>query len=173
MTAHDSGTGTAALPEDSRMHRAIADAIDRIIADPEHRPDLTQLADAAGLSPWHFQRTFAARVGVTPKQFGQLAVLGEARRLLAEGRASLLDTALELGLSGPSRLHDLFVTTEAMTPGAYRSGAAGLEIRWGLHDSPFGRALVALTDRGLCWLGFRTEAGDDALVAEFLGENVS
>ncbi|MES2666756.1 MAG: bifunctional helix-turn-helix domain-containing protein/methylated-DNA--[protein]-cysteine S-methyltransferase [Pseudomonadota bacterium] len=122
---------------------------------------LDDLAARMGMSTAHFQRTFSQWVGVSPKKYQQYLTLDHARRLLAD-RFTVLDTALETGLSGSGRLHDLFLTWEAMSPGDYARGGAGLTILWGWFDSPFGPALVMGTAKGICGLGFlgeMTEAG--------------
>lgn len=129
-------------------------AIERLARDWQTPPDLDDLAAEAGLSPAHFQKLFKRRAGVSPKRFAQFVTLGHARRLLREEGGGLLDTSLDLGLSGPSRLHDLFVVAEACTPGEYKAAGAGMTIRWGLHETAMGRALLAATPRGLCWLSF-------------------
>lgn len=156
--------------QDLRSHyAAIAAAIDRIVDGYQDQPSLEDMAAAANMSPFHFQRVFKRWAGISPKRFAQFVTLGHAKRLLDED-GSVLDTALEVGLSGPSRLHDLFVACEAMTPGDYKAGAASLTVRWGLHDSPFGRALMAATPRGLCWLSFVTDGDERAAVATFREE---
>lgn len=130
-------------------------------------PSLTLEALAArmGVSAAHFQRVFSAWVGVSPKRYQQYLVLDHARDLLAR-RFTLLETALETGLSGPSRLHDLFLTWEAMTPGDVARGGAGLAIDWGWFDSPFGAAIVMGTEKGICGLGFAAEMGEAAAFAD-------
>ena len=119
---------------------------------------LEDLAARMGLSPAHFQRTFTAWVGISPKRYQQYLTLDHARQMLA-ARHSTLETALEAGLSGTGRLHDLFLRWEAMSPGEFALGGAGLVIRWGWFDSPYGPALVMGTDRGICGLGFAAEMG--------------
>lgn len=121
---------------------------------------LDDLAAQMGMSAAHFQRTFSQWVGVSPKRYQQYLTLDHARRLLAD-RFTVLDTALSTGLSGGGRLHDLFLTWEAMSPGDYAKGAAGLTIYWGYFPSPFGEALVMATDRGICGLAFADEFGRD------------
>lgn len=150
-------------------HAAIDAAIDYLAANVERQPELDDVAAVAGMSPHHFQRTFKRWTGVSPKRFLQYLTLGQAKRLLDQ-RASVLDTAIDLGLSGPSRLHDLFVACEAVTPGEYKRRGDGLEIRFGLHDSPFGRALVAATERGICWLGFVRAGNEAEIVDELTGD---
>jgi AraC family transcriptional regulator of adaptative response/methylated-DNA-[protein]-cysteine methyltransferase len=146
------------------MARAIA-AIDRAGGETL---SLEALAREVGLSPTHFQRVFSTWVGVSPKRFQQYLTLGNARRLLAE-RHSTLDAALDAGLSGSGRLHDLFLRWEAMTPGDYAKGGAGLTILWGWFESPFGPALVMGTDRGICGIGFAEEPGAEAAMADLTG----
>jgi len=114
---------------------------------------LDQIAESVFLSKYHFDRLFKRWAGISPIQFMQFMTLDYTKQKLAESR-SLLDTSLDAGLSGPSRLHDLFVTFEAMTPGEFKKEGAGLEIFHGFCDSPFGDCLLAITERGICHLGF-------------------
>lgn len=139
-------------------YAVIARALDIIDAEG---PGLTleALAGRMAMSPAHFQRVFSSWVGVSPKKYQQYLTLDHARRLLAE-RHTVLDTALEAGLSGTGRLHDLFLTWEAMSPGDYARAGEGLEIAWGWFPSPFGPALVMGTDRGICGMGFAAEKGE-------------
>lgn len=134
----------------------MAQAIAFLTARYRSQPSLDDAAAAVGLSPFHFQRLFTAHVGVSPKAFVGHLTLGHAKRELAQG-TSVLGAALEVGLSGPSRLHDLCLKIEAMTPGEYAKAGAGLVIDVGFATSPFGTAIVAATGKGLCGLGF----GDD------------
>lgn len=159
--------------DDQAENRLVAAAIERLARDWRDAPDLDALAAQAGLSPGHFQRVFKRWAGISPKRFQQFVTLGHARRLLreAERPPGLLDAALDLGLSGPSRLHDLFVTCEAMTPGEYQAGASGLEIRYAFHDCALGRVLMAATARGVCWLSFTGE-GEGAEQAYGVQENL-
>jgi AraC family transcriptional regulator of adaptative response/methylated-DNA-[protein]-cysteine methyltransferase len=129
---------------------------------------LEALADRMGMSAAHFQRVFSAWVGVSPKRYQQYLTLDHARTLLAD-RFTVLDTALSAGLSGPSRLHDLFLTWEAMSPGDYARGAAGLTISWGWFDTPFGPAVVMGTDRGICGMGFAADMGEAAAFEDLQG----
>ena len=126
---------------------------------------LEDLGAQMGMSVAHFQRTFSQWVGVSPKRYQQYLTLDHARRLLA-GRFTMLETAHSTGLSGGGRLHDLFVTWEAMSPGSYAKGAAGVTIRWAHVPSQFGEALVMATDRGICGLGFTEEFGRDWAMAD-------
>lgn len=128
---------------------------------------LEGLAQRMNMSPAHFQRVFSQWVGVSPKRYQQYLTLGHARRLLTE-RHTLLGTALETGLSGTGRLHDLFLTWEAMSPGDYARGGAGLEIRWGWFESPFGPTIVMATDKGICGMGFADEAGAEVALEDLV-----
>ncbi|SFJ09473.1 methylated-DNA--[protein]-cysteine S-methyltransferase [Jannaschia pohangensis] len=140
-------------------------AIDVIDARADAPPSLEELAAQMNLSPAHFQRVFSAWAGVSPKRFQQYLTLGHAKVLLSE-RFTLLETALSTGLSGTGRLHDLFLRWEAMSPGDYARGGAGLTIRHGWLDGPFGEMLVMTTDRGICGLAFAAETGRDAALAD-------
>lgn len=131
------------------------------------QPSLEQLAEAAGLSPGHLQRLFKRWAGVSPKRLLQFLTVEYAKGRLLEGR-SVLDTALDAGLSGPSRLHDLFLAAEAVTPGAWGRGGAGLTLRYGVHGSPFGPVLIARSERGICGLHF---AEDRAMALEAVRED--
>lgn len=131
----------------------IARAIDYLQAHANDQPDLSRVAHHLGLSAPHFQRLFTRWAGVSPKRFLQFLTLADARRRLVETRTTL-DLAAAVGLSGGSRLHDLFVTLDAMSPGEARTGGAGLDIRYGIHDTQFGPALLATTARGICALHF-------------------
>lgn len=129
------------------------------------QPSLETLARAAGMEPTRLQKVFTRWAGLSPKAFLQALTLDHARRLLDQS-ATILDTAYEVGLSGPGRLHDLFVTHEAITPGAYRARGAGLVVRYGFHPSPFGTALVLATDRGLAGLAFAEPGEEQATLAD-------
>jgi len=129
------------------------------------RPSLAELAGELGLSEFHFQRIFSRWAGISPKRFLQFLTKEHARSIL-EGSGSILDAAFDAGLSGPGRLHDLFVACEAVTPGEYRRGGGGLDILYGFHPSPFGRCMIAVTGRGICGLRFvREGAGETGLAA--------
>ncbi|HET9857313.1 MAG TPA: methylated-DNA--[protein]-cysteine S-methyltransferase [Chthoniobacterales bacterium] len=132
------------------------------------QPDLNELAAAAGLSPFHFHRLFSAWAGVTPKDFLQCLTLEHVKQLLLEGN-NVFDAALNAGLSGPGRLHDLCVTLEAASPGEMKNGGAGMQIDYGFAGTPFGEALIAETERGICHLSFIQEEGRDA-VRDLLAE---
>jgi AraC family transcriptional regulator, regulatory protein of adaptative response / methylated-DNA-[protein]-cysteine methyltransferase len=141
----------------------VAAAIRYIDAHSGKQPSLDEVAAAVGLSAYHFHRLFRRWAGITPKRFLQLLTLEAAKRGLDES-GSVLQTAYRAGLSGPGRLHDLFVVLEGVTPGEYRSGGAGVRIDYGQADSPFGTALVGRTERGVCHLSF-PDAAPDADVA--------
>ena len=128
---------------------------------------LDDLARRMDMSPAHFQRVFSAWVGVSPKRYQQYLKLGHAKALLAD-RFTTLETALATGLSGSGRLHDLFIRWEAMSPGEFARGGAGLTIFWGWFESPFGPALVMGTDKGLCGIGFAAETGAQATMADMM-----
>jgi AraC family transcriptional regulator of adaptative response/methylated-DNA-[protein]-cysteine methyltransferase len=138
---------------DAADYEVVRRAIEKISLDYRDQPSLEDLAAAVGETPTGLQKLFTRWAGLSPKAFLQAVTLDHARRLLDQGMP-LLDTALEVGMSGPGRLHDLFVTHEAMSPGHYKSRGAGLTMRWGFHVSPFGAALVMVTDRGLAGLAF-------------------
>ncbi len=147
----------------------IEQAIQYLESNAQRQPELGEVAGAVGLSEFHFQRLFTRWVGISPKRFLQF-VTGEQAKVLLDRSENLLDTTLQVGLSSLGRLHDLFVTTEAVTPGEYKSRGAGVTIRYGLHPTPFGKCLIGLTDRGICHLGFvQTGEGDavDALAADW------
>lgn len=130
-------------------------------ANQQEQPDLATLADIAGLSQSHLHRLFRRWASITPKDFLQCLTVAHARRLLAKNH-SVLDTALEVGLSGPGRLHDLCVHLEAASPGEIKSGGAGWMIRAGFAATHFGRALLADTPRGVCHLAFASPSADSA-----------
>ncbi len=157
------------IPELSQDYRLVEQAIRFIEANAQRQPELDEIANAVGLSESHFQRTFTRWAGISPKRFLQFLTKENAKELLARSE-NLLDTTHQVGLSSLGRLHDLFVATEAVTPGEYKSRGAGLTLRYGIHASPFGPCLVATTERGICHLGFiQTSEGDaiDNLVADW------
>ncbi len=142
-----------------RIERAI-----RFIEDNRlSQPTLGEISAGVGMSPFHLQRVFTAWAGVSPKLFLRYVTFDHAREALLDA-SPVLDAALDVGLSGPGRLHDLFVTLEAATPGEVGAGGRGLEIRYGRHDGVFGRFLVAATGRGVCRVSFEQE-GEDQIEA--------
>ena len=128
----------------------------------KEQPGLDEVAANIGLSEYHFQRLFTRWAGVSPKRFLQFLTKEGAKELLSNSE-NLLDTTHQVGLSSLGRLHDLFVTTEAVTPGEYKTGGEGLTIRYGIHLTPFGKCLIGLTERGICHLGFVTGSEGDAI----------
>ena len=153
--------------QDSYHYGVIARAIRALDGAGGERVALEDLAAKLGMSPAHFQRVFSQWVGVSPKRYQQYLALDHARQLLAE-RFTVLEAAHGAGLSGPGRLHDLFLRWEAMTPGEYARGGAGLTIFWGWFDSPFGAAIVMGTERGLCGMGFAAETGPAAAFEDLI-----
>ncbi|MBX3577615.1 MAG: bifunctional helix-turn-helix domain-containing protein/methylated-DNA--[protein]-cysteine S-methyltransferase [Rhizobiaceae bacterium] len=141
------------ITPDSADYDVVRRVIEKISLDYRDQPSLEALAEAVGETPTGLQKLFTRWAGLSPKGFLQAVTLDHARRLLNAGMP-LLEASLEVGMSGPGRLHDLFVTHEAMSPGDYKSRGAGLTIRYGWHISPFGLALVMATDRGLAGIAF-------------------
>lgn len=153
------------LPQSVFHHDLIAEAIRLLEAEAPNQPSLDEIAGRMGFSPTHFQKMFSEWVGVSPKRYMQYLTLDHAKTLLRD-RFTVLDATMETGLSSPGRLHDLFVRWEAMSPGDYAAGGAGLRISWGWFDGPFGPTIAMGTDRGLCGMGFegmmnREEAYED------------
>lgn len=153
----------------SEDYLRIEQAIQYLENHHKDQPGLEEVAAHIGLSEFHFQRIFTRWAGISPKRFLQFLTKENAKGLLDRSE-NLLDTTLQTGLSSLGRLHDLFVTTEAVTPGEYKSRGAGLTIRYGIHPTPFGKCLIGMTERGICHLGFvQTSEGDaiDALVSDW------
>jgi len=144
-------------------YRRVERAIHFIEGQALRQPSLAEIAEDVGLSEFHFQRLFSRWVGISPKRFLQFLTKEYARRLLEESR-DVLSVTYDAGLSSPGRLHELFVTCEAVTPGEIKMRGEGLTIEYGFHPSPFGRCLLALTDRGICGLSFVQEAPEETLV---------
>ena len=158
--------GPGGLEAEMRDYARIRRALSFLAESRFAQPPLSEVAAEAGLSEAHFQRLFKRWAGLSPKEFLQALTLDHARALLRDS-ASILDAAHEVGLSGPGRLHDLFVAHEAMSPGEYKAGGEGLEITYGFHPSPFGEALVMATPRGLAGLAFcDDESGYEAVLAD-------
>jgi AraC family transcriptional regulator of adaptative response/methylated-DNA-[protein]-cysteine methyltransferase len=160
MNATETDMPATAEPTDYTLVRQ---ALELISTSWHSQPGLDEMARELDVPPVQLTRTFQRWCGLTPKGFLQAVTLDHARRMLADG-LPLLDAAMELGLSGPGRLHDLFVAHEAMSPGEWKAKGAGLDMAFGFHDSPFGRALVMATPRGLCGIGFSDpdKGGDEA-----------
>lgn len=144
-------------------------AIRFIEANRRSQPELADVAAHVGLSEFHLQRLFARWAGISPKRFLQYLTAESARELLRASRP-VLEVAHEVGVSGPGRLHDLAVRVHAMTPGEVARSGAGLDIRYGVHESPFGPCLIAQTARGVCALRFLGDEGADATLAELREE---
>lgn len=141
-------------------YETVRRVIEILTVDYRDQPSLDTIAAQLGQSPTQLQKTFTRWAGLSPKAFLQAVTLDHAKRLLREESLPLLDTALEVGMSGPGRLHDLFVTHEAMSPGEWKAKGGGLVIRYGFHPSPFGLALIMITDRGLAGCAF-ADAGEE------------
>jgi AraC family transcriptional regulator, regulatory protein of adaptative response / methylated-DNA-[protein]-cysteine methyltransferase len=141
----------------------VSRVIHYLVDHVDEQPGLADLAAHVEQSPSHLQRTFQRQVGVSPKRFLQYMTVEHAKSLLSED-ADVLQTSLEVGLSGPGRLHDHFVALEAVTPGEWKDRGSGLEIRYGVADSPFGEVFLASTDRGVCQLAFPRSAPERTLV---------
>ena len=139
-------------------YQLIAEALHWLCQNQKSQPSLDELADHVGLSPHYMRRLFQEWTGVSPKQFLKYLTKVQAMERLRQGK-TVLDTAMSSGLSGPGRLHDLLITTQAMTPGEARKGGLGVDVGYGFGMTPFGEALLAWTDKGLCFLGFCQEAG--------------
>ena len=146
-------------------YSVVRSAIEYLSQNWRDQPSLEEIAGVVGLQPLSLQRLFTRWAGLSPKAFVQALTLDHARALLADS-ASVLDATYEVGLSGPGRLHDLFVAHEAMTPGAYKARGEGITIRWAFHVSPFGAALVMATERGLAGLAFADPGAEQSAFAD-------
>jgi AraC family transcriptional regulator of adaptative response/methylated-DNA-[protein]-cysteine methyltransferase len=135
-------------------YNRIAEAIDYIKTNFKEQPNLDEVAEKVHLSPFHFQRLFSEWAGTSPKKFLQYISVEHAKKLLKENQATLFETAFETGLSGTSRLHDLFISIEGMTPAEYKNGGKSLTINYNFAESPFGNIIVASTQKGVCYMAF-------------------
>ncbi|WP_061285869.1 bifunctional helix-turn-helix domain-containing protein/methylated-DNA--[protein]-cysteine S-methyltransferase [Leptospira interrogans] len=135
-------------------YQKIAEAIQFIQKNAISQPELDEVAKSVNLSPFHFQRLFTEWAGVSPKQFLQYITLQNAKSILSKPQTTLFDAAFEAGLSGTSRLHDLFVKIEGMTPGEFKNGGENIKIRYSFQRSVFGNYLIASTEKGICNLFF-------------------
>jgi AraC family transcriptional regulator, regulatory protein of adaptative response / methylated-DNA-[protein]-cysteine methyltransferase len=144
-------------------YKRIAEAIEYLKVNFKEQPNLNDVAKKVHLSPFHFQRLFTDWAGVSPKKFLQYISVEHAKNILQDKRATLLDVACETGLSGTSRLHDLFITIEGMTPSEYKNGGENLAINYSYARSPFGNLIVASTPKGLCYMAF-SESEKEALM---------
>jgi AraC family transcriptional regulator, regulatory protein of adaptative response / methylated-DNA-[protein]-cysteine methyltransferase len=140
-------------PARINYHR-IATAINYIKEHFKEQPNLDEVAEKVHLSPFHFQRLFSEWAGTSPKKFLQFVSIEHAKKLLKQNQASLAETAAEIGLSGTSRLHDLFINIEGMTPAEYKNGGKNLLINYSFNESQFGSIIVASTSKGICFMAF-------------------
>lgn len=146
--------------QDNINYLRIAEAIGYIRQNFKTQPTLDEVAERVNLSPFHFQRLFTDWAGVSPKKFLQYISVEYAKSVLKEKQLTLFDAAYETGLSGTSRLHDLFINIEGMTPGEYKNGGENLTINYSFAESPFGNILVASTTKGICHIAFAENEED-------------
>lgn len=156
------------LDTQARLYDRIADAIGYIAEHRLDQPELDDVARHVGMSAHHLQRTFTEWAGISPKKFLKALTLEDAK-LRLRASSSVLDTAFDAGLSGPGRLHDLFVSTDAVTPGEYKSRGDGMTFRYGFHPSPFGECLIVANQRGLTGISFIVDGRDAALAEQQIG----
>jgi AraC family transcriptional regulator of adaptative response/methylated-DNA-[protein]-cysteine methyltransferase len=148
-------------------YQVVEQAIHFLEANFRRQPSLDEMAASVHLSKYHFQKLFKRWAGISPTQFLHFLTLEYAKETLRQSR-SVLDAALESGLSSPGRLHDLFVTFEAITPGQYKQRGAGLQVAYGFHETPFGRCLLATTARGICALYFVPDGDGKSTLEELM-----
>jgi len=165
MLSPDRVTNSAQLVAAAADYEVVRRAIGHIRGHWREQPEIETIAEAAGVTPTELHHLFRRWAGLTPKAFLQALTLDGARQLLRDS-ASVLDATYEVGLSGPGRLHDLFVTHEAMSPGEWKSGGEGLTMHYGFHPSPFGIALVMATERGLAGLALADPGKERAALAD-------
>jgi len=142
------------MTQEQTNFNRIAEAIEFIHSNYKTQPQLDEVAGRIALSPYHFQRMFTDWAGVSPKKFLEYITIANARKMLKDEGATLFEAAIETGLSGSSRLHDLFINIEGMTPGEYKNGGENLSIHYSFAESPFGQVLVASTGKGICHIAF-------------------
>jgi AraC family transcriptional regulator of adaptative response/methylated-DNA-[protein]-cysteine methyltransferase len=159
---------TSNLIQLSEDYNRVERAIEYIQNNANRQPNLKEVAESVNLSEYHFQRLFTRWAGISPKRFLQFLTKENAKALLRQ--SSLLDATYSAGLSSPSRLHDLFVQCEAVTPGEYKLHGAGMRIKYGFHPTPYGECLLASTDRGICFLAFVTNEGRGAALQAMKAE---
>jgi AraC family transcriptional regulator, regulatory protein of adaptative response / methylated-DNA-[protein]-cysteine methyltransferase len=152
---------TVPLTQASMDYERIAKAIAYLQANYLEQPGLETVARAVHMSEFHFQRVFSRWAGISPKRVLQFLTVEHAKRELAESKP-VLDATLDSGLSSPGRLHDLFVSVEAVTPGEFKTRGEGIGISYGFHPTPFGKCLIGLTGRGICWLSFHEKSTSGA-----------
>jgi len=168
MLSPDRLTDVTPLADAAADYDVVRRAIGHIRGHWREQPEIEAIAEAAGVTPTELHHLFRRWAGITPKAFLQALTLDSARQLLRDS-ASVLDATYEVGLSGPGRLHDLFVTHEAMSPGEWKSGGEGLSVAYGFHPSPFGSALVMTTERGLAGLAFADPGEEEAALDDMRG----
>jgi len=169
MEPDPTSAATTTLADQSRAYAQIARAIAYVRSNAQRQPRLAEISAHVGLSESELQRRFSQWAGISPKRFLQYLTKEHAKRARREV-SSVLDATYSAGLSSPGRLHDLLVASEALSPGEHRALGRGVQIRFGWAPSPFGEALVALTQRGVCKLAFVGETGRDALRGELISE---
>src|SRR3954452_2395666 len=165
MLSPDRFSDLAPLSSAAADYDVVRRAIPHIKGNWRAQPEIDEIAEASGVTPTELHHLFRRWAGLSPKAFVQALTLDSARTLLRDS-ASVLDASYEVGLSGPGRLHDLFVTHEAMSPGEWKSGGEGMTLQYGLHPSPFGTAVVMATERGLAGLAFADRGDDKAALAD-------
>ena len=165
MLSPDRIFNSTSLSDAAADYEVVRRAIGHIRDHWRDQPEIEAIAEAASVTPTELHHLFRRWAGLTPKAFLQALTLDGARQLLRNS-ASVLDASYEVGLSGPGRLHDLFVTHEAMSPGEWKSGGEGLTMHFGFHPSPFGKALIMATDRGLAGLAFADAGEEQAALAD-------
>lgn len=153
----------------SDEYKIIEKAIQYLDLNYHFQPQLTEVAESVGLSEFYFQRLFTHWVGISPKRFLQYLTKEHVKHLLDQSE-SLLSASLQVGLSGPGRLHDLFVVCDAVTPGEYKKKGENLTIFYGIHPTPFGDCLIGQTDRGVCYLAFIDAETPDSVINQFKAE---
>lgn len=154
------------IKQADKDYRRVENALKYLQTNFHSKPSLKEIAEMSSLSEYHFQRIFTRWAGLSPERFIKYLSKENAKKALAESK-SLLDATYKSKLSSQGRLYDLFVTTEAVTPGEYKSSGGGLAIRYGIHPSPFGLCFIALTERGICSLGFTGKSETEAVLSEF------
>ena len=167
MLSPDRISDTAPLAASASDYDTVRRAVAFISAQWRQQPDIEEIAHASGVTATELHHLFRRWAGLTPKAFLQAITLDRARMLLRDS-ASVLDATYEVGLSGPGRLHDLFVTHEAMSPGEWKAGGEGLTLHYGFHPSPFGTALIMATPRGLAGLAFADPDEEKAALADMM-----
>lgn len=165
MLSPDRLTDRTSLDAAAQDYDVVRRAIAHIRGNWRTQPEIDAIAEAAGVTPTELHHLFRRWAGLTPKAFVQALTLDHARNLLRDS-ASVLDATYEVGLSGPGRLHDLFVTHESMSPGEWKAGGEGLTLAYGFHPSPFGMALVMTTPRGLCGLAMADPGEEKAALQD-------